>query len=208
MLNLHSFQRGVTMAEVLVSVAVIAIAMAIGIPSLANWIQNVQVRSTAESVLTGMQLARAEAVRQNTLAQFMLTGSADGTASWSIITASSSVPGSFTVANGATQIQTAGASASGQNARLGVSTATVASSSCCTTAIAAGTGMGTNPKPGIVFNAFGKVVTDSSVTKITRVDVTNASYAAARRMVILITDSGMAKLCDSTLSLPNTSACP
>jgi type IV fimbrial biogenesis protein FimT len=192
MLNLHLFQRGVTMAEVLVSVAVIAIAMAIGIPSLANWIQNVQVRSTAESVLTGMQLARAEAVRQNTLAQFMLTGSSAGTASWSIISASSSVPGSFT----------------GQNARLGVSTATVASSSCCTTAIAAGTGMGTNPKPGIVFNAFGKVVTDSSVTKITRVDVTNASYAAARRMVILITDSGMAKLCDSTLPASNSSGCP
>lgn len=208
MLNLRSLQLGVTMAEVMVSVAVIAIVMAIGMPSLANWIQNVQVRSTAESVLTGLQLARAEAVRQNTLAQFMLTGSAAGTASWSIITASSSVPGSFTVANGATQIQTAGARASGQNARLGVSTGTVATSSCCTAAIAAGTGMATNPKPGIVFNAFGKVVTDSSVTKITRVDVTNASYAAARRMVILITDSGMAKLCDSTLSLPNTSACP
>jgi type IV fimbrial biogenesis protein FimT len=86
MKNLAHMQRGITMMEVMVSVAIIAIVMAIGIPSLSAWMQNVQVRSTAESVLTGLQLARGEAVRQNNLAQFALTGNAAGSTSWSIIT--------------------------------------------------------------------------------------------------------------------------
>jgi type IV fimbrial biogenesis protein FimT len=95
----------------------------------------------------------------------------------------------------------------GANARLGVSATTVATSSCCTTAIAAGTGMGTNPPPGVVFNAFGQVITDASVTKVTRIDVTNAVAANARRMVITITSSGMAKLCDPALPSSNSRGC-
>lgn len=204
MLTSFSMQRGITMIEVMVSVAIIAIVMAIGVPNLSTWMQNVQVRSTAESVLTGLQLARAEAVRQNVRTRFQLTN-ASGLASWTITTDSLTAPGTFPSAN---QVQTAGAQESGSNARLGVSTAAVASTNCCSTAIAAGTGMGTNPLPGVVFSAFGQVVTDATVTKITRVDVTNAALASARRMVITITSSGMAKMCDPSLPSSNSRGCP
>lgn len=202
MLIQRQFERGITMIEVMVTIAIVAIAATIGIPSLSNWMQNIQVRSTAESVLTGLQLARAEAVRQNVKARFQLT-STSGKASWVIITDSLTAPGTFPVAN---QVQTSGASESGANARLGVSTGTLSSTNYAS-AIAANTGMGTNPLPGVVFSAFGQVVTDASVTKITRIDVTNSAYSGARRMVITITDSGMAKLCDPSLPAGNSRGC-
>lgn len=204
MLNLRTVQRGITMIEVMVTIAILAIVLAIGIPNLSAWMQDTQVRSTAESVLTGLQLARAEAVRQNVRTRFQLTSSS-GMGSWTITTDSLTSPGTFPAAN---QVQSAGAQESGQNARLGVSTAALAASNCCASAIAAGTGMGTSPLPGVVFSAFGQVVADNSVTTITRVDVTNATSANARRMVVIISPSGMAKLCDPSLSSSNTRGCP
>ncbi|MFA6970841.1 MAG: GspH/FimT family pseudopilin [Gallionella sp.] len=213
MKNLLSMQRGITMIEVMVSVAIIAIVMAVGVPSLSTWLQNSQVMSTAESVLTGLQLARGEAVRQNNLAQFTLTGNAAGTADWTIVTASSSVPGSFALADGATEIQKAGASEMGANARLMVSSAVIATN-CCTNVITTPIDMSAAPKPGVVFNAFGQVVSDPSVTTLSRIDVIKVGDTDAnteeksRRRVILISPSGSAKLCRPSLPSSNPQGCP
>jgi len=209
MLGRRLRQRGVTMIEVMVTIAIIATVVAIGIPGLSAWMQNAQVKATAESVLTGLQLARGEAVRQNVRTRFQLANpNGTGCSSmgcWTIITDSLTAPGTFPTAN---QVQTAGAQESGTNARLGVSTATLAASNCCATAITAGTGMSTNPLPGVVFNAFGQVVTDASVTKITRIDVSNPSAPDSRRLVIMISSSGMAKLCDPSFPSSNSRGCP
>lgn len=202
MLNSAFRQRGVTMMEVMVSIAVVAIIAAIGIPSLSTWLQNTQVSATADSVMTGLQLARGEAVRGNVRTRFQLDD-AGGRASWNVVTDSLPAQGTFPAAN---LVQTAGAQSSGSNARLGVSTATPAATSCCTTAIAAGTGMGTNPLPGVVFSAFGQVVSDATVTTVSRIDVTNPS--ATRRLVIIVTSSGTAKLCDPSLPSSNSRGCP
>lgn len=207
-----SFQRGFSMMELMVSVAILAIVLAIGIPSFSTWISNTQVRSTAESLVAAIQLTRGEAVRQNSLAQLKLTGNAGGSASWSVIAASSSVSGSFDTNQGATLIQTAGATETGVNARLGVSAATQPTSNCCTTSVVAGSGMGSNP--GVVFDAFGKIVADSSVTTVTRIDVTKVGDTEAnnekknRRMVILIAPSGAVKMCRASLSASNSQGCP
>jgi len=204
MLRLRITQRGITMIEVMVTVVILAIVLAVGIPGLSAWMQNAQVKATAESVLTGLQLARGEAVRQNVRTRFQLTN-ASGQASWTIVTDSLTAQGTFPSAN---QVQTAGAQESGANARLGVSTAALATTNCCATAITAGTGMGTNPLPGVVFNAFGQVVTDASVTRITRIDVSNPSAPDTRRLVIMVSSSGMAKLCDPSFPTSNARGCP
>ncbi len=194
----RSFQRGVSMMEVMVAVAILAILAGIGVPSLSSWIQNTQVRATAESLLSALQLARAEAVRQNLRAQLLLTDSS-GMASWTVITEASSVTGTFPASN---TIQTAAAKEAGQNARLGVSAGPLAGQNYAA-AIGGGTGMNSNPPPGVIFDAFGRVVTDSAanaaVTRITRIDVTNSSAADARRMVITVSDAGLPKMCDPSL---------
>ncbi len=202
MLTLKTRQRGITMMEVMVSVVIIGILMAIGAPALSNWMQNVQVRSTAESVLTGLQLARAEAVRQNTKARFQLTDTG-GKASWTVTTSRldrTDCPAGSDLFP--CPVQSSGASESGQNARLGVSTASLDTTNYAT-AIAAGTGMSAGPY--VVFDAFGRA--DSTLTNITRIDVTSASYANARRMIITITTSGMARLCDPSLPVSNSQSC-
>ena len=209
-----SFQRGFSMVELLVSIAILAIVLGLGIPSFSAWISNGQVRSTAESLLAAIQLTRGEAVRQNNRSQLVLTGDASGVAGWQVVAASSSVPGSFAIADGATIAQTAGAAETGENARLGVSTAVQPASNCCAASVAAGTGMGTNPPPGIVFDAFGKVSADLSVTAVTRIDVTKVGDTEAndeeknRRMVILISPFGVAKLCKPSLPASNSQGCP
>jgi type IV fimbrial biogenesis protein FimT len=65
-------QHGVTLTEMLIGIAIVAIMMAVGLPSYTAWIQNTQIRNATESVLNGMQLARNEAVRRNTNVQLAL----------------------------------------------------------------------------------------------------------------------------------------
>ena len=65
-------QYGFTLVEILIGITIVAILMAVGLPSYRAWIQNTQIRSAAESVLNGLQLARNEAVRQNLNVQLVL----------------------------------------------------------------------------------------------------------------------------------------
>jgi type IV fimbrial biogenesis protein FimT len=198
-------QHGITMIEVMVTVAIIAVVTAIGIPNLSSWVQNTQVRSAAESVLIGLQHARAEAVRQNAKARFQLIDAA-GMASWAIFTPRldrTDCPAGIDPYP--CPVQSGVAAESGRNARLGVSTEPLANTDY-SVAIAARTGMDSSPT--VVFDAFGRL--DSTVTNVTRIDVTNDTDASAHRMVISITDSGMARLCDpllSNLTPPNPRGC-
>lgn len=71
---------GFTLIELMTGIAIMAIVMALGMPSYKAWIQNMRLRNAAESILSGLQLARTEAVRRNTSVQFVLgTGS-----SWTV----------------------------------------------------------------------------------------------------------------------------
>lgn len=58
-------QAGVTLIEILVGLALVSILIGTALPSFMTWIQNTQIRASAESMLNALQLARAEAVRRN-----------------------------------------------------------------------------------------------------------------------------------------------
>lgn len=73
-------ERGTTMVEIMVVVAILAIMMAVAIPSLRTWISNMQVRTKAEAVLNGLQLARGEALRRNARVVFTVANNS----SWSV----------------------------------------------------------------------------------------------------------------------------
>jgi type IV fimbrial biogenesis protein FimT len=66
---------GFSMIELLITVAVLGILFMVGLPSLATWMQNTQVRNSAEAVVAGLQLARNEALRRNRTVQFSLVDS-------------------------------------------------------------------------------------------------------------------------------------
>lgn len=74
MLNSARTQRGVTLIEVVIVVVIVSILFSLAIPSYRNWIQSAQIRTAAESIQNGLQLARAEAVSRNTPVTFTLAG--------------------------------------------------------------------------------------------------------------------------------------
>lgn len=67
-------RSGFTLVELMVVVAVLAALLSIGGPSFMEWIQNSRIRTAAESLQNGLQVARAEAVRRNTNVEFILQG--------------------------------------------------------------------------------------------------------------------------------------
>ncbi|AJP49184.1 hypothetical protein PG1C_13590 [Rugosibacter aromaticivorans] len=64
---------GFSLIELMVTVAIIGVLLALGAPRFAEYLRNVKLRSAAEMFLTGVQLARSEAVRMNIPVEFLLT---------------------------------------------------------------------------------------------------------------------------------------
>jgi type IV fimbrial biogenesis protein FimT len=81
MLTTPTSQRGVTLIELLIGFALIALLTVMAVPAYNGWLQSSQIRNAAESIVNGMQIARAESVRRNTLAQLALTGGSSWTVS-------------------------------------------------------------------------------------------------------------------------------
>jgi prepilin-type N-terminal cleavage/methylation domain-containing protein len=72
--------QGFTLVELVVSLSIIAILAAFGLPAMGTYLQNSKLANAAASYYSGIQLARAEAIRRNVETQFVLTGTAITTA--------------------------------------------------------------------------------------------------------------------------------
>lgn len=72
MLTAPRRQRGFSVIEAMIVVTVIAIMMVLSAPMSVEWLANSRIRTAAESMLAGLQLARAEAVKRNTAVEFVL----------------------------------------------------------------------------------------------------------------------------------------
>ncbi len=92
-------QSGFSLIEVGVSMAVLAVLLTLAVPSFRSWIMNAQLRTTADSLSSGLQLARSEAVRRN--AQSTLT--LDGT-TWTVAVGGAPVQTNPGDGSGKTQI--------------------------------------------------------------------------------------------------------
>jgi type IV fimbrial biogenesis protein FimT len=57
--------RGFTIIELMLGLALFAIVLTLAFPSFRTMLQNAKLRSTAESILGGLQTARTEALKQN-----------------------------------------------------------------------------------------------------------------------------------------------
>jgi type IV fimbrial biogenesis protein FimT len=66
---------GFTLIEVMITLAVLSLLLMIGLPGMNTWLQNTQIRASAEAIQSGLQLARAEALRRNVPVRFQLVDS-------------------------------------------------------------------------------------------------------------------------------------
>ena len=82
-----SRQAGFSLIEIMIVLVIFAIGLAIGLPSYSLWVANSKIRNAAESILNGIQLARAEAVMRNTSVQFVVAANSGWSVGCSVPTA-------------------------------------------------------------------------------------------------------------------------
>ena len=73
--------RGLTLIELMITIAVLAVGLSLAAPSFTLQIGNYRVRAAAESMINGLNYARTEAVRRNRPVSFTLSSSGSG---WSV----------------------------------------------------------------------------------------------------------------------------
>lgn len=87
---------GFTLVELMITLVVLGILLALAAPSFNTWINNTRVRTVSETLQNGIRLAQAEAVRRNRTVVFFLTNaepaagaaSAENGRNWGIRTVS------------------------------------------------------------------------------------------------------------------------
>jgi type IV fimbrial biogenesis protein FimT len=65
-------QRGVSLIEMMIGLAIVALVMFVGVPAFSGFLQNTKIRNAAETTMSGITLARAEALRRNQTVRFQL----------------------------------------------------------------------------------------------------------------------------------------
>jgi type IV fimbrial biogenesis protein FimT len=184
-------QQGVTLIELMIGIVIVSMLMALGVPAFSRMLQNSQVRSAAESLVNGLTAARNEALRLNSEVRFSITDNT-GQVAWNItcVTETAVCP--------AGALQTRAANEGGGNARIGISTAASIPASDYSVALASGAGLTSGG--GVKFTNLGTVNGIDGENDITRIDVTNSKDAGARRLVIMISPSGLIRMCDPMLN--------
>ena len=68
----NSRAAGFSLIELMVGIIILAILAGIAMPNFKIWLQNSQIRNATESILSGLQRARATAVSRNASVEFTL----------------------------------------------------------------------------------------------------------------------------------------
>lgn len=176
-------QSGFTLTEMVITLAIVGVLLAAAIPSYRSWVNNTQIRTAAESVQNGLQLARAEAVRRNTRVSFTLNGN-----SWSV---------DALAVGGATEAFYAAAeNVQSKSGTEGTRNAEITASSNLVT-----------------FNGMGRVIQGVNVTFTVKSSTggncaTNSNSSGMRCLNILVEPGGKIRMCDPALNgTGNLQAC-
>ncbi len=185
-------QRGFTLIEMVVTIAVMALLLFAVIPSITDWIDSTRIRTATQALQEGIERARNEAVRRNERVSFWLVDSLDSgcalsSSSMNWVVSIDSPEGkcdaepSTTTAPRLVVIRDAGSDGS----KLMVTAVQSDGATAGTT---------------VTFNGFGRPVLNAD-DQIGQIDVTGkTSGTNYRALRITVSEGGQVRICDPKVS--------
>jgi type IV fimbrial biogenesis protein FimT len=189
-------QRGFSFIEIVIGLAILGIGIAWAVPNYSMWIQNTQIRTLAESVASGLQMARVEAVRRNGQVEFVLTTSDPTIASEDI---DLSTLGSDTGANWIVRAILPGG---GGATDYGFVTGSVGEAGSARAIVKAGDADIAGGRNAVTFDGLGRVLAanDDGSGPIIKICVRPANPTTGIRVLeIDIGNAGQVKMCDPSV---------
>jgi len=183
---------GFSLMELMVGVTILGILLAIALPSFGEWVRNNQVRTAAESLREGLQLARSEAVKRNARMRLQMVTTVDNSCALS-------TAGPYWVVNMGASVTAAGGCG-------GVVSSTVSPFIVQTAPVTAGTARVVVQASGtaVAFDAAGRqsaTTNPTSAVGLFTVDVSSAAGEClptgdVRCLRVLVTPAGQVRMCD------------
>jgi type IV fimbrial biogenesis protein FimT len=187
-------QAGFTIIELMIALTVMALLIFLGLPSMSVWLNNTQIRTAGETLLSGINLARSEALRNNTVVRFQMTSTLDSACALSNngtnwVVSLTDPSGLCDVAPSNTTapqiIQKKAGSEGAQRATITADATTV------------------------YFNGLGRLASPGGLASITQIDIANpagvcqhvdATNGTMRCLRITISTGGQVKMCDPAVT--------
>lgn len=191
-------QRGFTIIEMAVTLAVMALLLFAAVPNIGAWLDNTRIRNTADSLQSGLQTARGEAVRRNQNVSFWLV-STDDPAVLNDSCTLSETSGSWVVSLNS-PIGHCGSTPHPSDSPMIVAKRPVGDGGGRVTITAAHVAGGASTAgTKVTFNGFGRLVGSTDTDTINQIDITSTN-SDARALRVAISTAGLVRLCDPQVS--------
>lgn len=188
-------QRGVTLIEVMITVAIVGMLLALALPNMTTWLNNSQIRTASDAVLAGLNLARSEALRQNATVRFNLTNSLDASC------ALSATGTNWVISRDDPTTKCDVVPSETTDPRIVQKKAGTEGTPRAEIAATGGT--------AVYFNGLGRLMVPTGVTNITAIDISNSAGGGCQHVLssnpmrclrITISSGGSFKLCDPAVT--------
>ncbi|MEJ5898054.1 GspH/FimT family pseudopilin [Aquabacterium sp. G14] len=190
-------EQGFTLLELMIVVTLIALMLMLAAPSITIWLQNLKVRNVGESIVSGLQLARMEAIRRNTRVTFSMVSSTDSSCTMSatspswVVSKGGVLPTSITNKCAGTMADAGGDIIQKNSASVALQGVTLSSSGAANC---------------LTYDGLGQLPTQGSIactTGITSIDITSPT-ADTIALRVTVSSGGQVRLCypDTANQLP------
>ena len=178
--------------EIIISLSIASILIALGIPAFVKWTQDTAIRSQAEQLQAAILTTRSHAVSRNERVRLEFTENS-GLASWRI--------GCVRVSANCPNIIESKSFDKNNQIRIGVM------KSDENIAIDTPLSIGTDLPAEISYSAQGAALNQIIDNEITRLDVMHNANAKAQRLIIKIEMSGEVTICNPNIKKPRSGSC-
>ena len=182
-------QRGFTIIEMMIAITIAAFILMAAGPSVSAWMRNTRIRTAADSITTGLQQARNEAVRRNQPVGFYLVSDVDGV-SMTDACALSSSSGGWVVA----LASPAGKCGTDRDTFIALRAPGATEDGLSVTGLDASALAAAN---AVTFNGFGQL---AGASPLGCIRVRNSADSTSRGLNIALNAGGQVRMCDPAVT--------